>query len=72
MVKWVIKLSEFNISYRPRPSMKAQILADFIVMFTVLEDKVTANEPNEQALELVLVRTLTAPRTPKGADLDSS
>ncbi|KAF8100612.1 hypothetical protein N665_0220s0016 [Sinapis alba] len=29
--KWAIKLSEYDISYKSRPAMKAQVLADFIV-----------------------------------------
>ncbi|KAF8098772.1 hypothetical protein N665_0258s0005 [Sinapis alba] len=29
--KWAIELSEYDISYKSRPSIKAQVLADFIV-----------------------------------------
>ena len=29
--KWAVKLSEYDISYLPRPAMKAQVLADFLV-----------------------------------------
>ncbi|KAL0355701.1 UNVERIFIED_CONTAM: hypothetical protein Sradi_4017000 [Sesamum radiatum] len=31
MVKWAMELSEFSIEFRPRPAIKAQLLADFIV-----------------------------------------
>ncbi|XP_057965488.1 uncharacterized protein LOC131156054 [Malania oleifera] len=31
MTKWSIELSEFDIQYRPRPAIKAQVLADFTV-----------------------------------------
>lgn len=31
MVKWSIKLSEFDISYQPRVVIKAQAITDFIV-----------------------------------------
>ena len=31
LTKWVIELSEFDVVYRPRPAIKAQALADFIV-----------------------------------------
>jgi len=31
MVKWVVELSEFDIKYEPRGSMKGQIFADFVV-----------------------------------------
>ena len=31
MLKWAIKLNEFNIKYRPRNEIKGQVLADFIL-----------------------------------------
>ncbi|KAL2237241.1 UNVERIFIED_CONTAM: Retrovirus-related Pol polyprotein from transposon opus [Sesamum indicum] len=31
MVKWAIELSEFGVEFHPRPAIKAQVLADFIV-----------------------------------------
>ena len=31
MAKWAVMLSEYDISYLPRPAMKAQVLADFLV-----------------------------------------
>ena len=37
MAKWAVKLSEYDISYLPRPSMKAQVLADFLVECTTDE-----------------------------------
>ena len=36
---WAIELSEFNIQYRPRTTIKRQIVTDFIVEFTHGEDK---------------------------------
>ncbi|XP_073137962.1 uncharacterized protein [Henckelia pumila] len=39
MVKWVVELSQYGIEYRPRPSIKAQILADFLVEMTVTQEK---------------------------------
>ena len=33
-MKWVIELSEFDIRYKPRTTVKWQILADFIIEFT--------------------------------------
>ena len=36
---WAIKLSEFDIQYRPRTAIKGQVVADFIVEFTNGEDK---------------------------------
>ncbi|KAL0446190.1 UNVERIFIED_CONTAM: Ribonuclease HI [Sesamum latifolium] len=34
MVKWAVELSEYRIEYRPRPAIKAQALADFMVELT--------------------------------------
>ena len=34
LIQWAIELSQFNIKYRPRAAIKAQILADFIIEFT--------------------------------------
>ena len=36
---WVIKLSEFDIQYRPWTAIKGQVVADFITEFTHSEDK---------------------------------
>ena len=37
LVKWVIELSEFDIKYKPRTSIKGQVLGDFIMAFTSAE-----------------------------------
>ena len=34
LIKWAIKLSEFDIRYKPRKTVKWQILTDFIMEFT--------------------------------------
>ena len=34
LIQWAIKLSEFNVKYQPRSTIKAQVLADFIAEFT--------------------------------------
>ena len=46
LIQWAVELSEFDIKYLPRHTIKAQALADFIVEFTpshndleVVEDK---------------------------------
>ena len=36
---WAIKLSEFDIQYRPRIAIKGQVIVDFIAEFTNEEDK---------------------------------
>ena len=46
MALWAIKLSEFNIQYRPRTAIKGQAVADFIVEFTLEEGQV--EEEKEQ------------------------
>ena len=37
LMKWVIELSEFNIRYKPKTTIKGQILADFVMEFTSAE-----------------------------------
>ena len=34
LMKWAIESSEFDIRYKPRTTVKGQILADFIIEFT--------------------------------------
>ena len=41
LVQWAIKLNQFDVEYRPRLAIKAQVLADFIVEFTFLGDDQT-------------------------------
>ena len=38
MVKWSIELSEFDLQYRPRLIIKSQILVNFKVECTLLEE----------------------------------
>ena len=38
MIKWIVELSEFNLFYISRFSMKTQILTDFIVECTISND----------------------------------
>jgi hypothetical protein len=39
MVAWSIELSEFDITFSPRGSIKSQILADFILEMTSPPDE---------------------------------
>ncbi len=41
LIQWSIELSEFDIDYRPRTTIKAQALADFIAEFTSNDDEPT-------------------------------
>ena len=34
LIQWAVELSEFDIQYQPRNTIKAQALADFIAKFT--------------------------------------
>ena len=46
-MKWAIELSEFDIRYKPRMAVKEQILADFIIEFTLAEPtEATSLTPN--------------------------
>ena len=35
MALWAVELSEFYIQYRPRTTIKGQVVADFITKFTL-------------------------------------
>ena len=37
LMKWAIELSEFNIKYKPKTTIKGQILADFVMEFSSTE-----------------------------------
>ena len=50
LVRWAIELSEFDIQYKPRPSIKSQSLADFVAECT-LPDEVTMEELTKVAEE---------------------
>ena len=41
-----MKLGEFDIQYRPRPSMKAQVLIDFIAECTISDNKPEDTDDN--------------------------
>ena len=39
MIAWAIKLSKFEIIYKLKKAIKAQVLADFVVEMTRIEDE---------------------------------
>ena len=45
MIQWAIKLSQFDIEYRPMTAIKVQALADFIAKFTTPEHEDNQEEP---------------------------
>ena len=44
LIQWSIKLSEFDIEYRPRMAIKAQALVDFVAEFMSKEGEPTEKE----------------------------
>ena len=47
LMKWAIELSEFNIRYKPKTAIKGQLLADFIMKFTLAEPAQNAQAMND-------------------------
>ena len=37
LMKWAIEMSKFDIRYRPKTTIKGQVLADFVMDFTSAE-----------------------------------
>ena len=42
--RWVIKLTEFNIKFQPHPSIKTQILTDFVIECTLFDEALKEDE----------------------------
>ena len=47
LMKWAIELSEFDIRYKPKTTIKGQILADFVMEFTSAESAENAQAPTD-------------------------
>ena len=45
MALWAIELSEFDIQYHPRTTVKGQAIADFIAEFTNMEGQGAEERP---------------------------
>ena len=43
MVRWAVELSQFDIDYRPRTTIKAQAFVDFVVEFTMTDQDLEAD-----------------------------
>ena len=56
LIKWVIELSEFDIRYKPRTTVKGQALADFIVEFTPSSAPAQPLETTQLASDLPIRR----------------
>ena len=37
LMKWALELSEFDIRYKPKMTIKGQVLVDFVMEFTPIE-----------------------------------
>ncbi|GAV73867.1 RVT_3 domain-containing protein [Cephalotus follicularis] len=40
LVKWSVELGEYDIQYEPRPTVKAQVIVDFIIEYTPTKVKI--------------------------------
>ena len=78
LIKWAIKLSEFDIRYKPRTAIKGQILADFIMEFTpTASTEATQLTPDLPIWRLLVDRAANAqgsgegliPTSPDGIDV---
>ena len=47
LMKWAIELSEFDIRYKPKTTIKGQVLADFVMEFTSAEAAKNAQTPTD-------------------------
>ncbi|KAL5571018.1 hypothetical protein UlMin_020615 [Ulmus minor] len=77
MTKWAIELSEHHIDYKPRTSIKSQVLADFIIDFSPCSLLQAQNElmtleenPNGEdfCVEWNIKLTFATPRHPQSND----
>ena len=72
LIKWVIELSEFDIKYKPRTTIKGQILADLIMEFTPAEPtEVTQLTPDLPIWRLSVDRAANAQGSGAGLILTS-
>ena len=68
LVQWAIELGQFNIKYRPRVAIKAQVLDDFIVEFTYPQEE---KEPQKETWTVQIDRSTTKKAEGVGAVLIS-
>lgn len=52
IVRWAIELSEFDIRFKPRGTIKAQALMDFIIEGTRGAEDTSAGDPSDAAEDL--------------------
>lgn len=59
LVKWSVKLSEFDISHQPWTTIKAQTLVDFVVEYTELDidisyEQITSEESSNEVWLIIV------------------
>lgn len=50
IIKWTIELSKFDVKFLPQPSIKVEILADFLIDFTIPDKPPEPEESKSSAL----------------------
>ena len=79
LMKWAIELSEFDIRYKPKTAIKGQVLADFVMEFTLVELVENAQTPNDLPIWRLSVDGATNAQgsgagliltSPKGIDIE--
>lgn len=75
LAKWAIELEEFDIEYKPHPSIKAKVLADFIIKCIIpdeeREEKKLKEEPTTLSWVLYVDGALNAQTSGAGLILTS-
>ncbi|KAL2513249.1 Uncharacterized protein Adt_18849 [Abeliophyllum distichum] len=70
LMKWSIELSQFDISYKPRASIKGQALADFVAEFAhILEGSLEAHPDEIPRVENGYADALSKLESSKDSDL---
>lgn len=52
IAKWVLVLSKFDVGFYPRPSIKAQVLTDFVLECKILEEDKSQMEGTSSQVDL--------------------
>ena len=72
LMKWAIQLSEFDIRYKPKTTIKGEILADFVMKFTSAElAEATQTTPDLPIWRLFIDEAANAQRSGVGLILTS-
>ena len=79
LMKWAIELSEFDVRYKPKTAIKGQVLADFVMEFTLIEPTENAQTPTDLPIWRLSVDGATNAQrsgagliltSPKGIDIE--